>query len=77
MEDEGLGLGDYVALRIGQIFDDLAKELGRMDLPEEVAAGVPMTLFRAEMYLKGAWLHYIKGDVEEFRRLVKEEMEGS
>jgi hypothetical protein len=53
-------LGEYVTQRIGQIFTDLAEDLSQEDLPPDMAAGVPMALFKAELYLKGAWLAYIE-----------------
>jgi hypothetical protein len=57
---DGVSIGDYVAQRIGAIFDEVADDLGRADLPADVAAGVPMALFKAELYLETAWLAYIE-----------------
>jgi hypothetical protein len=57
---DGTKLGDYVTQRIEAIFDEIADDLGRVDLPADVAAGAPMALFKAELYLKGAWLAYIE-----------------
>jgi len=65
LEVEEMELGDYVTRRIEGIFTDLAEDLSREDLPADVMAGVPMALFRAELYLKGAWLAYVGGDNEQ------------
>ena len=63
-----VSLGDYVAQRIEEIFTDVAEGLSEVDLSPDVAAGVPKALFRAELYLKAAWLDYIEGGNEHSAR---------
>lgn len=51
---------EFVQSRLHEIFDDLAERLSEMDLPDDVAAGVPFALFKAELHLKTAWAAYIR-----------------
>jgi len=61
-----MDLENYVADRIGEIFDDLAEVVSEMEVLEEAAAGFPMELFKAELFLKRAWAFYIGGELPEW-----------
>ena len=61
-----ISLAQYVEIRIRQIFTDIAEGVGNgsIDVGDDpdFVAGVPMAIFKAEMYLIGAWREFMKED---------------
>jgi len=64
-----LTLAEFVAMRISDIFDEVAQLVGVSELSEEEAAGVALGLFRAEYNLQECWRYFVdkKGGVNDGR----------
>jgi hypothetical protein len=59
-------LTEFVEVRIGDIFLEVAELVGGMELSRDEAGAVAFGIFKAEMHLKRAWREFVdkKGEVE-------------
>ena len=50
---------EFIEQKIHEAFNELAEQVGEMEMTEDEAAGVPFGLFFAEQDLIGAWREII------------------
>jgi hypothetical protein len=56
----GENMEAYVLRRITGIFNDLAEQIGKLDIDEEQATALPMQLFTAQTAMRNAWTRFVR-----------------